>query len=68
MMEKPNKKGYVDLNSLVNENKWTMVLTTLLVAGVALGTGSLHCLWGLVMLLNLNVWRLIKIVRKEDVE
>lgn len=41
----------------VYENSITLFFTTVTVVGVAVGTGSLHCLWGLLMLLNINLVR-----------
>ena len=63
---KEGKTGTLDVKSLLNENRWTVVLTTILVVGVALGTGSLHCLWGLVMLINLRHLTIIGVAVPKD--
>lgn len=39
----------------VKENIYTVLATALCVGLVAIGTGSLHSLWGLLILLNLNM-------------
>ena len=40
---------------LIKENMVTVLATALCVGMVAIGTGgSLHCFWGLVILLNMN--------------
>ncbi len=38
----------------VRENIFTVFAAALCVGVVAIGTESLHCLWGLLILLNLN--------------
>ncbi len=38
------------------ENIATVTVTALAIAGVAIGTGSLHCFWGLLILINLTTY------------
>lgn len=33
----------------------TVISTTIVIVGVAVGTGSLHCFWGLLILLNIDI-------------
>lgn len=42
---------------MVRENTATVFATALCVGLVAIGTGSLHCLWGLLILLNINSFK-----------
>lgn len=37
------------------ENMVTVLATLTCIVGVAFATGSLHCFWGLLILLNLNL-------------
>jgi hypothetical protein len=39
------------------ENIITVLSSMACIGLVALGTGSLHCFWGLLLLINLNVWK-----------
>ena len=52
----------VDIYKLaVKENMVTVLATALCVGMVAIGTGgSLHCFWGLAILLNMNYLKPIK--------
>jgi hypothetical protein len=49
----------VDIYKLeVKENMVTVLVTALCVGMVAIGTGgSLHCFWGLAILLNINSFK-----------
>ena len=49
----------VDIYQLaIKENMVTVLATALCVGMVAIGTGgSLHCFWGLVILLNMNSFK-----------
>lgn len=42
---------------MVAENTATVFATALCVGLVAIGTGSLHCLWGLLILLNITFFK-----------
>lgn len=42
---------------MVRENTATVLAAALCVGLVAIGTGSLHCLWGLLILLNINSFK-----------
>lgn len=43
------------LKAAMRENAITVAAAALCIGLVALGTGSLHCFWGLLLLLNLNI-------------
>mgnify|MGYP005994581067 CR=1 FL=1 len=40
----------------MKENIFTVLASAVCVSGVAVGTGSLHCFWGLVILINLTTF------------
>lgn len=41
----------------MKENIFTVFAAALCIGLVAIGTGSLHCFWGLLLLVNLNTWK-----------
>lgn len=49
----------------MKENIFTILATVVCVAAIALGTGSLHCLWGLLILLYLSSAQQVKNIVKD---
>ena len=43
------------MSDAIKENIVTLVCTVVLIGLIAIGTGSLHCLWGLALMGNINV-------------
>jgi len=41
----------------IYENMLTIIVAVLCVGTIAITTGSMHCLWGLLVLINLNTFK-----------
>ena len=51
---------------MIVENSITILACAIAIAGIAIGTNSLHCLWGLLLLINLTHFTPPKVVKNNE--